>query len=200
MLPVAVGSLLVVGALLVPAVGLYLAFGLLALGAYWYQGAIADAGASSHVFSPITGLEESTNDVARSAFATLARAFWALLAAAALVAPFVIRNGGCSLIGEDRDAGSFPGMLAALAGWAAAPIVLACVNARLRRGPVPAGKAAKSLVRHPFATLLALALIPVGLLAVELFVACLAIEQGVLSLFLGDLFPQPVYEANVSGT
>ena len=189
-----------VGALLLPVVGVPLAFGLLAIGAFFYQGAIDEAGAFSDTFGSGSGREEIGGDDGGSAAALALRIGLAVLASLAFVAPFAIRNGGRLLIGDPRHAGSFSGMLAALGGWAVLPIVLVCAHARDRRGPIPVGFAARTLTRHPIATLLALALVPLGVVAVELFVASLAIEQGVLSLFITDLFPTPGLEFNANGT
>ena len=191
MLPVVAGALLVVAAIQVPVVGAAVAVGLIVAGAYAYQAAAGDAGASSHTFSPLTGLEQF-DDREPSTSERVRRVALAVAGAAAFLAPFVVRNGGHFLAGEPpRDSGSFRWMMAALLGWAVVPLVLAGCNARLRRGPVPARFALKTFARHPLAVALALAIAPAGFLAIEGFTAALAAEQGTFAALRRRPVPPP---------
>ena len=186
--PVVAGALALVAALLVPKVGAWLGFAVLVAGAWFYQGLLRNPGAPRHASwnrAPFSANGEAVDDGESAAWTDLAvRSALAIPAAAALVAPFLIRNGGKLLPGEPSGVGPFAGMLAALAAWAVAPLLLLAANARER----PAWRA---VARHPVAVAASLALFPCGLLLLEGFTAALCLEQGILAPAVSDLFPTP---------
>ena len=87
----------------------------------------------------------------------------------------------------------------ALAGWLLMPVILLAAYAHDRHGPLPPPLVLKSLTRHPLATLAALLVVPLGLLATEVLVASFVWEQGQLSLMVADLFPPPQFEWAIDG-
>lgn len=187
--PIAVGALVVVLLLIVPTAGAWLGFAALAAAAWFYQGLIAGAVASLRPSVPRpTGELDAVDGPGRKVL----RAVLSVVAAAALVAPFLVRNGGHLLVGERHGLGSRTGMLAALlVGWVVVPLVLLVANARDRFGPIPPWQALRGVIRHPLASLAAVAVVPLGMLAVEFLTVGLAAEQGILGLMISDMFPTP---------
>ena len=126
----------------------------------------------------------------------VARVLLAALAALALVAPLIVRNGGYALPPDSPTRNAAWMAALALSGWAVMPIALLAAHAYGGRSP---GRALAALAHRPLATLAALLIVPAGLLAVEAVVAGLAWEQGQLPMLVGDLFPPPRFEQRIDG-
>ena len=128
-----------------------------------------------------------------------ARVLLGVAAAFVLVAPMLIRNRGQALPPEGATPGVLWLLALALAGWLLMPVVLVAAYAHDRHGPLPPRLVLKSLARHPLATLAALLVVPLGLLATEVLVASFVWEQGQLPLMVADLFPPPRFEWEIDG-
>jgi hypothetical protein len=143
--------------------------------------------------------EDGDEDVSRPLRVRVARCGLALLAALVLVAPFIVRNRGHVL----PTVGPAPGVLGplglAFAGWLVMPVAMLVAYAHDHRGPLKPRRALAALVRHPLATVAALAVVPLGLLATELLAAGIAWQQGQLPLMVADLFPPPWFEQRKDG-
>jgi hypothetical protein len=197
-------------ALLVPRNGPWLALVLLAVASFWgYGGQMGtrvperspredEAGTD-----PSSSGEEVDETIAtrplRVLLAWLARGVVALAASLALVAPVLVRNRGYAL----PPAGPAPGvrslMALAFVGWLVLPLAMLAAFARDGRGPLPPWRPLARLARHPLATLAALLIVPLGLLATEGLLALVAWEQGQLPLMVVDLFPAPRLEHREDG-
>jgi hypothetical protein len=197
------GAALLTAVLVVPRAGPWLALVLVAAASAWGYG--GQVGAAAPGPTP-PGSEASTAPLAAEAEAKadayaedapwpgrawLARGTLALAASLALVAPLLVRNRGHAL----PPAGAAPGVLGLLAlallGWLVFPVVMLAAYARDSRGPLSPRRALARLAQHPLATLAALLIVPLGLLATEALVAVLAWEQGQLPMIVADLFPPP---------
>jgi hypothetical protein len=148
------GAVALTSALLVPAAGPGLGLvGLAVAFARGYEGQV-EAGASST--EPVGPLPR------------VARWLLAAMAALALVAPLLVRNGGQALPPATPTRGAAWMAALAFSGWAVMPVALLAAHAYGGRSP---GRALSSLARRPLATLAALLIVPAGLLAVEAVVA-----------------------------
>jgi hypothetical protein len=113
------------------------------------------------------------------------------VAALALVAPVLVRNRGHLLPPAGTVVG-IPGLTAlALAGWVVMPVALVAAHAHDHHGPLPWRAVLGALFRHPLATLSALLVLLVALIAAEGLAAFAAWQQGQLPLLVVDLFPPP---------
>jgi hypothetical protein len=228
-MPLLGGAVLMTAVLLIPRAGLFLASGLLAASVRLYAAQIGAAHgllprrAETHDRVVVAVPDADTGAGARAGAGTgggvgladdedhagddedpprrVVYARWGLVLAATLVvvAPILIRNRGHAL----PVAGSAPWVrpLTALAwaGWLAMPVALLAAHARDRRGPLPPHLALSALVRHPLASLAALLVVPLGLLATEGLAALLALGQGELPLMIADLFPLPRFAHDLQG-
>jgi hypothetical protein len=202
------GAILMAAVLAIPYAGLGLGLALfVAVFAWGYGGQIRvdvpdldrdpDPGPDASAPRPGSALDDEEVSEPRGAW--VARCVLSVLAALALLAPLVVRNRGHAF----PPVGPAPSVLGplglALAGWLVMPIVLLAAYAHDHRGPLPPRRALRAMVRHLLATVAALAVLPLGLLATELLVAGLAWEQGQLPVMVADLFPPSWLEQRDDG-
>jgi hypothetical protein len=179
------GVLLLTATLLIPRVGPLLATGLVAA-AVWAYGRLVRAGATgpspggTESDAPGTAPDAAREPAAPSRIATVARGVLAVAAALALAAPLLVRNRGQLLPPPGPAPGVLGLMALSFAGWLAIPIALAAAYAHDRHGPLPPRQSLGALARHPLATLSALLVVPMGMLALEGLVALVAWQQGQL--------------------
>jgi hypothetical protein len=178
------GAALMTAVLLVPRAGLGLALALMAASAWGY---------GSQVRAGVVGPAWDAERPVLPRRLLLARAGLSVAALVALVAPLLVRNRGYALPPAEDSASVGLGalMVLALAGWVLAPLMLLAAFAEDGDGPLPAARTLAAVGRHPLATLAALLVVPLGLLATEALVAALAWQQGQLPLLVADLFPPP---------
>jgi len=84
-----------------------------------------------------------------------------------------------------------PGVAAAAACWLALPLAVLLTSAGDRTNPVPAGRGLAALWLHPWATSVALLLLPLGLLALEAILVAALIAQDWFNFFIVELLPNP---------
>lgn len=181
-------------AVAVPQAGPWLAFGLLAAAGWWYQAEIRDSGAE------VSGGGVERETAVRGGRGALVCLALAVLGAAAMVAPFLVRNDGHALPPRSYAPGFRPWMVPTMLGWLVAPLILLAANARDRRGPIPARRALSGLARHPVATLTALLLVPLSCCLLEALLALIVWQQGCLALMIDDLFVTPREVLQTDGT
>jgi hypothetical protein len=87
------------------------------------------------------------------------------------------------------------GLLAGIVAALVLPVLMFLAFARDEDGPLGWGRGARLMVRYPMATLLALMLIPLGVVACELLVIAFSCWHGVFRFFLLELYPDSVYYA-----
>jgi hypothetical protein len=186
---IAGGAALMTAVLLVPRAGLFLALGLVAVLVHVYG-------------SQMRTLPQTDGALAAPAAgrkAMLVRGVVAVLATLALVAPQVVRNQGHVL----PPAETRPGMVwlaaLALAGWLVMPLVVLAVHAHDAHGPLSPRQALAALLRHPLATLTALAVFPIALVVTEGVLAFFAWQQEQLPLLVVDVMPPPRFRYEVDG-
>jgi CheY-like chemotaxis protein len=184
----ALGVLLVVALalsvlLMIPYVGNVIGFAALVVGARLYQNLIRDSAPSARA------LASGDRDQAGENGEPGPWVSWALavLAAAALVAPFVLRRSVEGLPIPLRWAL----VSAGFASWLIVPLVLLAVFARDRRGTAPPRVLLGSLVSHPLATLAAVLVLPVGFVLLEFGIAMIAGGEGRLPAIIQDQYPYP---------
>jgi len=206
------GAALITASLTVPRAGPILALALIAASVRAYGAQVRASGRSLSLREAATGpptpvvlsvsapapdMEEEIEEP--PPWAGPARLLLGVAAALVLAAPIWIRNRGHALPPEGAYPGVFWLLTMALAGWLLMPVVLLAAYAHDRHGPLPPRLVLKSLTRHLPATLAALLVVPLGLLATEALVASFAWEQGQLPLMVADLFPPPRFEWELDG-
>lgn len=206
------GALLITAALMVPRAGPILALALIAASVTAYGAQVRTAGRTLarreavtalptpvvvSVAAPAPDMEEKVEEP--PAWAGPARLLLGVAAALVLGAPIWIRNRGQALPPEGANPGVLWLLILALAGWLLMPVVLLAAYAHDHHGPLPPRLVLKSLTRHLAATLAALLVVPLGLLATEGLVASIVWEQGELPLLVADLFPPPRVEWELNG-
>jgi len=192
------GGMVVTAALAVPRHGVALGVAAMVAAAWYYQDLFAVPRPPGR-FASADAQGEAEDERSGTTLAPVWRLLLAVLSVAALLAPFVIRNGGLSLPENPAPAYARPLSALAFLGWLAVPVVLVAANARGRRGRVPAGRVFAGMSRHPLAALMALMMLPLGLVALESLLVVLLLEQNCLPLFVEDLFPTPDLEL-IKGT
>jgi hypothetical protein len=91
------------------------------------------------------------------------------------------------------------GIVAAFALAVVLPLLMYLAYARDEEGPLGLRRAVRSLVRYPVATLLALTLLPLGVVAAEMLVSAVLIYLGQFRFMLLELFPDTTYFAGLYG-
>lgn len=91
------------------------------------------------------------------------------------------------------------GLLLGLAASMVLPLAMFLIYARDGTGLLGWGRGRKLLLRYPVATLLALLLIPIGLMAAELALIIVTSWQGMFPFLVLDLFPDSEYFARQYG-
>ena len=185
------GSLALAAAVAVPKAGPWLGLAIVTAAAWRYQSLVRDGG------DPGSGDARGLGGLGT----TLLRVALGVVATLALVAPFVVRNGGRTLPAPLRAPGPGTGTAALLAtlGWFAVPLLLAAFNGRDRNGAIGPGRAALGLARHPLATAVALLALPATLLLIEPVLAAFVWWQGQLPLLVTDIFPPPRIDSRLNG-
>jgi hypothetical protein len=193
---VMLGSALVTATLVVPRFGPLLALGLLAPAAWGYAGqfrfgtaGVAAVRAGLVLAPEVVGVAQVPTRRER-----VVRAGLGVIAAAALVAPLVVRNQGYVLPPAASRSHVLGGAGLALVGWLLIPLLLLAVFAHDQNGSLPPRLTLAALARHPVTTLAALLAVPLGLLMIEAVLALIAWQQGQLPLMILDGFPPPTYE------
>jgi hypothetical protein len=201
-----VGAMLLTAALVVPRFGPVLALALVAACVRGYGTEVRAPLQSRSLHEEETGLltpvvvsvahpaPDQEEEVAEPPFwVGPARGLLGVAAALVLAAPMYFRNRGHALPQQGANPGVLWLLALALAAWLVMPIALVAAYAHDRHGLLPPRLVLKALARHWLATLAALLLVPLGLLATEGLVAAVAWEQGELSLMVADLFPPPEF-------
>lgn len=178
-------AVIAVPLLRIPQFGGWLAAALLVAAAWGFQGLIRQSGMA---MSGSTDVADAGVPPWREA---LVRLLLSVLAAAALVAPFVIRNGGTWLSAGRPLFGTWAVAVAFAAWWLVMPLILVTANAYDRQGPISPRKVWSTLLARPRGTLVALLIVPVGLVVIDMILALIAFEQGHLPLLVNNVFPTP---------
>jgi hypothetical protein len=198
---VALGSALITATLLVPRVGPLVALGLLAVAAWGYAGQFrfGTAGAPDARAGLVLDPEAVPAAQVPTRKERVVRAGLGVLAAAALVAPLVIRNQGYILPPAASTSQVLGGAGLALLGWLMIPVLLLVVFAHDQNGSLPPRLTLAALARHPASTLTALLVVPLGLMMIEALLALITWQQGQLPLMILDGFPPPTFERAEDG-
>jgi DNA-binding response OmpR family regulator len=180
-----VAALTLSALLMIPYVGNVIGFAALVVGARLYQSLIRGNAPSARAL--VSGEREQAGEIDGPG----PRVSWALavLAATALVAPFVLRQSVESLPIPLR----WGLILAGFASWLIVPLVVLAFFARDRRGPVPPRVLLGALGRHPLAALAAVLVLPVGFVLLECGVVLIARGEDRLPSLVQDLYPRPAY-------
>jgi hypothetical protein len=200
---VALGSALITATLLIPRIGPLVALGLLPVAAWGYvsQFCFGTAGALDErarlVLAPEAVPVAQVPTMTRRE--RVVRAGLGVLAAAALVAPLVIRNQGYILPPAAATSQVLAGAGLALVGWLLIPLLFLVVLAHDPNGCLPPRLTLAALARHPAATLAALLVVPLGLMMIEGLLALITWQQGQLPLMILDGFPPPTFERTEDG-
>jgi CheY-like chemotaxis protein/DNA-directed RNA polymerase subunit RPC12/RpoP len=183
-------AIVLTGVLCIPRAGGVLGLLLLLAAGWKYVGTLREAGPSA------TGRDgrDETNPPAR-----LSRLLWAVVGIVALALPILARNGWHALPTHSTST-RWLALTALVVGWLVVPVLLILGNARDRIGPIPARQTFGALARHPFATLSALLVFPVGLCVLELVTALYVAQQGQMSLMATAQFPTPTTDFSQPGT
>ncbi|GAC1472495.1 MAG: hypothetical protein NVSMB9_19770 [Isosphaeraceae bacterium] len=185
------GALVFTACLAIPRAGPWVGFALLTLAAWVYQAIVGDVAKFP--------LAQETSEERPVGTAPLARAAMAVVGASGLIAPLLVRNAEHLLAPDSAKILLRPGMAMALGAWVIVPVLLVAINARDRRGKVPALKVPGILMRYWFATLAALLLLPAGLCLLEVFLCVTGLWYDQLSMLVVDLFPSPARTTQING-
>ncbi len=117
------------------------------------------------------------------------RWLFAVLAVSALFAPLFFRNWGHLLPGQRPFPIERTLMMMSFVGWLIIPLILLAANAHDRAGRLSPNQTLLILVKHPWATLTALLVLPIGFCLVELLLTLFAWYENLLPLLVRDLFP-----------
>jgi hypothetical protein len=199
---VILGGLAITAALMVPGVGPWLALGLVAAAAWGYESQFRFDSFRPELDTPPVVLTPDRTPAPPAAVAppVAVRVALALAATVVLAAPLLIRNRGYVLppAGPAPHARALMGL--ALLGWLVFPVLMLAACAHDRSSPLPWRLPLAALARHPVTTLLALLVVPLGLMMIEALLALVAWQQGQLPLLIVDGFPPPRYEMMGDGT
>jgi hypothetical protein len=168
------GAAALVGVLCIPAIGVPLSTIVLFLGAVAYGEVIRQCGTEYWEF----------DDWKRPGWLA-ARLGVALALALCLAAPMLLAPGGFSHVPRFNTLGVF----VAFAAMIALPLAMFLTYARDEHGPLGLYRGGSVLVRYPLGTILALLLVPVGVVATELVVALLTAWFGTFRFLVLELFP-----------
>jgi hypothetical protein len=173
-----------VGVLCIPGIGVPLSTIVLFLGALAYGELIRQCGTEYWDF-----------DDWRRPVRLLARVGVALLFALCVAAPMLLSPGGFGHVPRFSTFGVLLALLAALV----LPLAMFLTYARDEQGPLSWHRAAGVLVRYPTATILALLLVPLGVIAIEAAVVLVTTWFGTFRFLLLELFPGSEYFAEHYG-
>jgi hypothetical protein len=200
---IVLGSALITATLLIPRVGPLVALALLPVAAWGYvsQFCFGTAGALDErarlVLAPEAVPVAQVPTMTRRE--RVVRAGLGVLAAAALVAPLVIRNQGYILPPAGSASRVLAGTGLALVDWLLIPLLFLVVVAHDPNGCLPPRLTLAALARHPAATLAGLLVVPLGLMMIEALLALITWQQGQLPLMILDGFPPPTLERTEDG-
>jgi hypothetical protein len=174
-------AVIVSAALPIPWAGPFLGLALLAVVVSRYRTILGQSG--------LLGAPDVSSQSRHRVLAWIMRWSWNLAAALILIAPFLLRYG--VMDGLDRMLGFDVWGIAFMAAlcWLIFPLAMVATSARDPSGPLSAGEAVGALRWHPLASILALLVLPFGLVMLELAFALITWQQMWLGTFLGDLFP-----------
>ncbi|WZO98744.1 hypothetical protein EP7_000332 [Isosphaeraceae bacterium EP7] len=110
------------------------------------------------------------------------------LGVVALAAPPMLRFAGVGSGETGRVIGPM-GVVALVLAWSIVPLIMAALASSHGPGPLGLARMAGSVTRHPMATLVALLVLPVGLIAVEAATAFMSYQYGWIDGYLRDLSP-----------
>jgi hypothetical protein len=178
------GAAALVGVLCVPGIGVPLSLLVLFPAALAYGELIRQCGTDYWEF-----------DDWRRPGLLLARWGVALGFALCVAAPMLLAPGGFGHVPRSTTFGVFLAFLAALV----LPLAMFLTYARDEHGPLGWRRGGSVLVRYPVATILALLLVPVGVVAIEMVVALLMTWFGSFRFLLLELFPGSEYFAGQHG-
>jgi hypothetical protein len=176
------GAALLTGALCVPGIGIPLATLVLVVGALGYGELIRQCGIDVWDF-----------DDWKQPGQLAPRVGVAVLFALGLAAPLWLSPGG---LGHSPRFNT-PGLLLGLVGTVTLPVLVFLVFARDDAGPLGWRRGGGVLLRYPLATCLALAALPVGVMAAELLLFVISGWQGMFPFLILDLFPGSDYFASL---
>jgi hypothetical protein len=125
----------------------------------------------------------------------IARGGVSLLFALCIAAPMLLSPGGFGHVPRSSTLGVFLALLAAML----LPLAMFLTYARDEQGPLSWRRGASVLARYPLATVLALVLVPVGVIAIEAVVALVTSWFGNFRFLLLELFPGSEYFAEHYG-
>jgi hypothetical protein len=163
-----------VGVLCIPVIGVPLSTAVLFLGALSYGELIRQCGTEYWDF-----------DDWKRPGRILARCGVALLFAFCVAAPMLLSPGGFGHVPRFSTLGVLGAFLAAMV----LPLAMFLTYARDEQGPLRWRRGASVLVRYPLATILALLLVPLGVVLTEMVVALLSAWFGSFRYLLLELFP-----------
>jgi hypothetical protein len=179
-----VGAAVLVGVLCIPAIGVPISTMVLFLGALAYGEVIRQCGTSYWDF-----------DDWKQPGWLLARLSVALVFALCVAAPMLLAPGGFGSVPRFSTFGVLLALLAAMI----LPLAMFLTYARDDQGPLGWRRGTSVLMRYPVATLLALLLVPVGVVATEMLVVLLLAWFGSFRFLLLEVFPGSEYFAELYG-
>lgn len=176
------GAALLTGVLCVPGVGIPLGALVLVIGALGYGELIRQCGIDFWDFDDWKRPGNLVQRVGVAVIFGLVMAAPLLLGASELNRPYRFTTLGLIL-----------GLVASIV----LPLAMFLIYARDESGPLGWRRGGKVLLRYPLATLCALMLIPIGLVAAELAVIFFSSWQGMLPFFVLDLYPDSEHYAGL---
>jgi hypothetical protein len=165
----------------IPRAGLILALGLLTYSVSRYRSAL---GLSGSMGGPV-----NTPD-SRYDWLSLTKYWaWNLVAGLILISPFLLRHGVMDSLGWLVPLRGWAVAIAAAISWLVFPLGMLATSARGPAGPVSAGRAIRALGWHPVAAVLALLVVPLGLVLIEALLWLITWQQAWVGVFVTDMFP-----------